>query len=278
MKTLYPDNPEDAGEITHFRALTSALSATIGLGNIAGVALAVRMGGPGAILWMMVLAVFGMTAKFCEYTLAQLYRKIDNQGVVSGGPMYYLDVGLKEKGPLWGILGKFLAILFAILLMLAAIGGGNMFQANQSFEGFHSVINQSFLANSGSLSPEAVLNLSYGFGIIMAGLAAAVILGGITRIGAATCRIVPLMCGIYVLASLTIIISNYSQIPDSLMLIIREVFNCTVLAVVVPSRGVYRNRGGARWVAAWKRDSNVMPRRWWRRWVMRTGRPRRAGI
>ena len=126
------DNPDDPGEVSHFQALSSALSATVGLGNIAGVAVAVTAGGPGAIFWMMMAAVFGMTSKFAECTLGQMYRKTDVHGAVQGGPMVYLRDGLAELG--YPTLGRYLSVIFAILCIGGSFGGGNMFQANQSFE------------------------------------------------------------------------------------------------------------------------------------------------
>lgn len=209
------DRPEDTGEVTHFRALTSALSATVGLGNIAGVAIAVRMGGPGAVFWMMVLGVFGMTTKFHECTLGQVYRRRNADGTISGGPMFYLHEGLKQINPQLGVFGKVLAILFAVMCIGGAIGGGNMFQANQSFEAF---------ASAFDIDPETNVWAARVYGIIMAGLVAAVIIGGIKRIGATTSRIVPFMCGVYVLASLVIIIMNITRIPYALGLIFQEAF------------------------------------------------------
>ncbi len=222
------DNPEDEGQISHFKALTSALSATIGLGNIAGVAIAVKAGGPGAVLWMMILAVFGMTAKFSECTLAQMYRKINDKGEVSGGPMYYLDVGFKEKGPTWGIIGKVLAVLFAVLVMFAALGGGNMFQSNQAFEAFRTTVQQ---ANGGDpMSHGTVFAMSAVFGVVMAAVVGVVILGGITRIGEATSKIVPTMCGLYVVASLVIILTHITSVPEAISTIVREAFNTQAAA------------------------------------------------
>ena len=128
------DNPRDTGQITHFQALTSALSATIGLGNIAGVAAAVSLGGPGAVFWMIFIAFFSMSAKFVSCTLGQLYRKVNDDGSISGGPMYYLNYGLKEMG--FGTLGKILCGMYAVFIIGGAFGGGNMFQANQSYKLF----------------------------------------------------------------------------------------------------------------------------------------------
>ncbi len=236
------DRPEDVGEITHFRALTSALSATVGLGNIAGVAIAVRMGGPGAVFWMMILAVFGMTAKFHECTLAQMFRRRNADGSISGGPMFYLHEGLRQVNPLLGGLGKFLAILFAIMCIGGALGGGNMFQANQSFEAF---------ASAFQVPGESRALISQGFGIIMAGLVAAVIIGGIKRIGAATSRIVPSMCGLYVLASVVIIAVNFREIPHVIALIFNSAFNPDaalggVIAVMIIGfqRAAFSNEAG----------------------------------
>lgn len=132
------DNPDDPGEVSHFQALSSALSATVGLGNIAGVAIAVSIGGPGAIFWMMMTAFFGMTSKFAECTLGQMYRRKDALGNVSGGPMVYLRDGLEELG--WPNLGKYLSVIFAILCIGGSFGGGNMFQANQSFSGMAQLV------------------------------------------------------------------------------------------------------------------------------------------
>lgn len=235
------DNPSDEGEISHFRALTSALSATIGLGNIAGVAIAVKTGGPGAVFWMMFLAVFGMTAKFVECSLAQMYRQTNPDGSISGGPMYYLSLGLKEKGGAWTPLGKVLAVLFAILVMVAALGGGNMFQANQSAAAFEVAFNIDVT------NPWA----ARGFGIIMAGLVGVVIIGGITRIGAATSRIVPTMCGIYLLAAVLIVLNNLSELPHAVGLILAGAFNAPAIKggivgvmVIGFARAAFSNEAG----------------------------------
>lgn len=208
------DNPEDEGEISHFRALTSALSATVGLGNIAGVAVAITAGGPGAVVWMMLVAVFGMTAKFSSCTLAQLYRQVNPDGSISGGPMYYLDLGLKQKGPLWGMLGKVLSIMYAFMIMGGALGGGNMFQANQTTSALTYTFGWQVTNAEGNPGPSSTA--AWVIGLIMAALVAAVILGGIKRIGAATSKIVPAMCGIYVVAALFVIVSNIGQLGDAL--------------------------------------------------------------
>lgn len=201
------DDPAEAGEVSHFQALAAALSATVGLGNIAGVAIAISIGGPGAMFWMTVAALFGMTSKFVECTLAQKYRVVLPDGRIAGGPMYYLSRGLAEKG--MGQLGNIMASLFAILCIGAAFGGGNMFQANQSF-----------VAVSG-LFP-ALPNWVYG--IVLAFLVSLVIIGGIRRIGNVAGALVPAMCTIYVAASLWIILMNLPQIPGAFAQIFTEAF------------------------------------------------------
>ena len=190
------DDPTDAGEVTHFQALASALSATVGLGNIAGVALAVKMGGPGAVFWMLVAAFFGMTAKFAECTMGLKYRTIDAQGHVLGGPMRYLKDGLTKRG--LGPLGGVLAVVFAVFCIGGSFGGGNMFQANQSY----SAVNEAFVANVGVSVPREL------FGLVMVAAVGVVIVGGFKRIAQTAEKIVPLMCGMYVLASAFIVLTN----------------------------------------------------------------------
>ena len=227
------DNPKDTGQISHFQALTSALSATIGLGNIAGVAIAVTLGGAGAVFWMIFIAFFSMSAKFVSCTLGQLYRKVNEDGSVSGGPMYYLSVGLKDRG--FGPLGKVLGIMYAIFIVGGAFGGGNMFQANQSYELF------------GKLTGVP----SYLYGVLLAILVGIVIIGGIKRIGKTTEKIVPAMVVIYVVASLFIIISNIGKLPDVLSTIMTQAFYPSAvyggfIGVLVTGikRGVFSNEGG----------------------------------
>jgi AGCS family alanine or glycine:cation symporter len=191
------DDPDDPGEISHFKALSSALSATVGLGNIAGVAIAVAVGGPGAIPWMIIAGFLGMSSKFTECTLGQLYRDTDSKGQVLGGPMKYLDRGLAEKG--LGPLGKVLAVVFSLMCIGGSLGGGNMFQANQSYAAVAELV--PMLADNDWL-----------YGVILVVFVGAVILGGIKRIGAAAGLIVPVMCGVYVMAALYIILSSPDQI------------------------------------------------------------------
>ena len=227
------DNPDDDGQISHFQALTSALSATIGLGNIAGVAVAVSLGGPGAVFWMIFIAFFSMSAKFVSCTLGQMYRNVSSDGRVDGGPMHYLDKGLKELGYIK--LGKFLGALYAIFIIGGAFGGGNMFQANQSYVLFGSMLN---------ISP-----LYYG--IILAILVAMVIIGGIERIGQATEKIVPLMVLLYVGASLFIILTNITMLPNVISEIFSQAFMPNAVfggfvGVLVTGikRAVFSNEGG----------------------------------
>jgi AGCS family alanine or glycine:cation symporter len=197
-------HPEDAGEVSHFQALATALSGTVGLGNIAGVAVAVSIGGPGATFWMILAGLLGMASKFTECTLGVKYRNELDDGRVSGGPMYYLSKGLAEKGKPG--LGKVLAILFSICCIGGAVGGGNMFQANQAFQQVVNVTGgeNSFLAGSGWL-----------FGLVMAIIVGIVIIGGIKYIAKVTEKIVPLMAIIYVTAGMIIILSNISMIGDA---------------------------------------------------------------
>ena len=205
------DKADDAGEITHFRALTSALSATVGLGNIAGVAVAIQVGGPGAVLWMIIMALFGMSSKFSCCTLSQLFRKVNPDGTISGGPMYYLDIGFKQLGGLWAPFGKMLAVIFAVMVMGGSIGGGNMFQANQTAEAFRAAFGWSDAS-------------AWYIGIGLAITVGLVIIGGIKRIGYATSRIVPLMCITYVCASLFVILTNVDNIVPALHVIFSEAF------------------------------------------------------
>ena len=228
------DNPNDIGQISHFQALTSALSATIGLGNIAGVAIAVTLGGPGAVFWMVFIAFFSMSAKFVSATLGLMYRKVNDDGSVSGGPMYYLTYGFENKGKL-SYLGKILGVMYAVFIIGGAFGGGNMFQANQSYELF------------GKLT--GIPN--YIYGIILAILVGFVIVGGIKRIGETTEKIVPSMVTIYVAASLFIILSNITMIPNVITSIISEAFNPSAAyggfigaLVTGIKRGVFSNEGG----------------------------------
>jgi len=208
-------SPQDKGEVSPFQALTTALSATVGLGNIAGVAIAVGIGGPGATFWMIVAGFFGMTAKFTEVTLAQMYREFRPDGRVMGGAMQYLSRGFAERG--MAGTGKALAVLFAILCVGASLGGGNAFQVSQAL---------------GAVQHELPFFEHYPwvFGVLMAGAVGLVIIGGIKRIAHAAEAIVPTMVLIYLSACLWIIITHAADIPGALALIVSEAFAPTAVA------------------------------------------------
>lgn len=203
------DKPGDKGEVSHFQALVTALSGTVGLGNIAGVAVAISIGGAGATFWIIVAGFLGMSSKFVECTLGVKYRKINALGEVSGGPMYYLSEGLSKKG--FPKLGKFLAALFAILCVGGSFGGGNMFQANQSF------------AQLANVFP--VFNgFGFVYGIFLALLVGIVIIGGIKKIASVTDKMVPFMVGLYVLTSVYIILMNVQNIGTAFSAIFNGAF------------------------------------------------------
>lgn len=229
-------NPDDAGEVSHFQALSSALSATVGLGNIAGVAIAVSIGGPGATFWMIIAGLLGMSSKFAECTLGQKYRTIKD-GKVMGGAMHYLSTGLAELK--MGGLGKVLAVLFCILCIGGSFGGGNMFQVNQSM-------------NAMQESIPLLSRMPWLYGIVMAILVGVVIIGGIRRIAVVADKIVPAMCAIYVAASLFVIFGNADQIPAAFSAIYNGAFNPGALyggfiGVLVQGfrRAAFSNEAGA---------------------------------
>lgn len=207
LRGRWPE-PDAPGEVTHRQALSSALSATVGLGNIAGVAIAVKMGGPGALLWMMVAAFFGMTSKFVECTLGVKYRTIDENGVVLGGPIRYLRRGLEGRN--LGGLGRVLAVVFMVFCIGGSFGGGNMFQANQATAAL-----QEFVGPN-------LPSWTVGLGMMVA--VGIVIIGGIRRIGQTAEKIVPLMCLIYLLAAAFIVIVNIKQVPGALGAIVTHAF------------------------------------------------------
>ncbi len=208
------DDPNDTGEVSHFQALTAALSGTVGVGNIAGVAFAVSLGGPGATFWMIVAGLLGMSSKFVECTLGTKYRQENEDGSVSGGPMYYLRDGLAKQGKVQ--LGKVLAVLFAISCIGGSFGGGNMVQINQATKQLIEVTGgeQSFLAGQ-----------SWMFGALMAALVGLIIIGGIKSIARVTDKVVPFMVGIYVLGALVVLGANIAEIPSAFGLIISSAFS-----------------------------------------------------
>ena len=230
------DDPNDDGEVSHFQALASALSATVGLGNIAGVAIAVCMGGPGAIFWLILTGIFGMSLKFSECTLGQLYRKVDHDGTVSGGPMHYLRDGLAELG--WRRTGAVLAMLYAIVCMGGSFGGGCVFQVSQSLESLRTQV-------------KFIDTYPWVFGVVLVFLAGIVIIGGIRRIAATAEKIVPLMCTIYVLAAIYILAVNWHSIPGAIELIFNSAFSSESIyggflgaMVVGIKRGAFSNEAG----------------------------------
>lgn len=226
------------GEVSHFQALATAVSGTVGLGNIAGVAVAIALGGPGATFWMIVCGLIGMATKFVECTLGVAYRDVDENGVVYGGPMYYLSKGLNEIG--YGKLGVILGYVFAILCVGASFGGGNAFQSNQAAV----QISTLFGLEGGAVG--------FLIGLCLAALVGVVIIGGIKRIASITEKIVPFMAGIYVFASLVIIFSNFSYIDEAIGLILKGAFTPMAgiggfmgVLIVGFQRAAFSNEAGA---------------------------------
>ena len=230
-------DPDAPGQISHFQALSAALSATVGLGNIAGVAVAIGIGGAGATFWMIVVGLCGMTTKFTECTLGVKFRRVDPDGTTRGGAMYYLRDGLGAKGGMWVPLGKILAISFAIFCIAGAIGAGNMFQSNQA----HAQFSDSF----------GVLNTGWHFGLIVAVMVALVIIGGIVWIARVTSFLVPFMCVTYVIAAIVVLLVNASAIPGAIGLIFSEAFSGSAavggfIGALIQGikRGVFSNEAG----------------------------------
>ena len=211
------DKNSDDGEVSHFQALATAVSGTVGNGNIAGVALAIALGGPGATFWMIVCGLLGMSTKFVECTLGVHYRDVDKDGVVYGGPMYYLKKGLKERG--FESLGKVAAVVFAICCIGGSFGGGNAAQSNTATLAIKQLVGLE------STSAGAII------GLIMAIVVGLIIIGGIKRIASVTEKVVPFMAVLYIIACIYIISLNFSLIDDAISLIIREAFNPTAIGV-----------------------------------------------
>lgn len=226
------------GEVSHFQALATAVSGTVGLGNIAGVAVAIALGGPGATFWMIICGLIGMSTKFVECTLGVKYRDVDENGTVYGGPMYYLSRGLDQMG--FKVLGKILGVVFAILCVGASFGGGNAFQSNQA-----------------AVQLTTMFDLQGGatgviIGVILAILVGIVIIGGIKKIASVTEKIVPFMAGTYVLASLVIIFSNIQYIGEAFSMIFAGAFTPAagiggVVGVIIVGfqRAAFSNEAGA---------------------------------
>jgi AGCS family alanine or glycine:cation symporter len=272
------DNPNEAGEVTHFQALASALSATVGLGNIAGVTIAMTLGGPGAFFWMICCGVFGMASKFMECTLGQKYRLVKPDGTVLGGPMRYLRAGLEEMH--LGGLGVVLSLAFSVMCILASFGGGTMFQANQSGTAVLALLQRgdaerrsdldvqirnaaaaSDIEKLGSLQQEKTrLNEEMtrfehlfrgSYGALMALLVAVVIIGGIRRISAAAEKVVPSMCLMYSAACLWIILNHLDEVPQLIASILDEAFTGEAMGgglvgvlVVGVQRAAFSNEAG----------------------------------
>lgn len=230
-------DPSAPGEVSHFQALSTALSATVGLGNIAGVAIAISVGGPGATLWMIVAGFLGMTTKFSECTLALAYRDVGPRGNVLGGPMQYLSKGFAERGR--PRLGRALAVAFALLCIGGSLGGGNSFQVNQSMNALQETV-------------PALAGNGWVYGVIMTFLVGIVIIGGIRRIANVADKIVPLMALVYVGAALFVILSNAGNIPFALGEIVRQAFRPDAayggfigVLVIGFQRAAFSNEAGA---------------------------------
>jgi len=203
------------GEVTHFQALATALSGTVGLGNIAGVAVAISIGGPGAAFWMVLAGFLGMSLKFAECTLAVKYRNEYADGTISGGPMYTMRKGLAELG--LGPLGRAMALVFCVCCIGAALGGGNMFQVNQAYK---QVVN---VAGDSAFGLWLAQN-AWAFGLFMAVITGMVIIGGIKKIACVTDKLVPFMCGLYLVAGLVVLGVNFAALPEALAKIVTLAF------------------------------------------------------
>lgn len=230
------DKPGSDGEVSHFQALATALSATVGLGNIAGVAIAIAVGGPGATFWMIVAGFFGMSLKFTECTLGLKYRQINEKGVVSGGPMYYLNKAFTLRK--LGVLGKVLAGIYAVFMIAASFGGSNMLQSNQAFAQFTMVV-------------PSLSGYGFWFGLILALFVGIVIIGGIKSIARVTGKLVPFMAVFYVVIALIIIAMNISEIGHVFGLIFHGAFNAPalkggIIGVLITGfrRGAFSNEAG----------------------------------
>jgi len=261
------DHLQDAGDISHFRALTTALAATIGTGNIAGVATAIVMGGPGAIFWMWLTAVVGMATKFASCSLAVHFRVIHDDGSASGGPMYYLEKGFRPRR-LVELLGeeatrrlaKVLAVMFAVFAVVASFGIGNMVQANSVVGGLAYILPKTWQQAGFEVripvlaSSVRITWFSLGVGVVLFLSVGMVIVGGIRRIGSVTSRLVPLMSVFYVAGSICVLAMYLDRIPSCLCLIFREAFSFEstaggTMGMLIAmrygvARGVFSNESG----------------------------------
>ena len=233
------DSDSNDGEVSHFQALATAVSGTVGNGNIAGVALAIALGGPGATFWMIVCGLLGMSTKFVECTLGVHFRDVDEDGVVYGGPMYYISKGLKSKG--FKTLGTVAASLFAIFCIGGSFGGGNAAQSNQA-----TIVIKNLFGYESTFAGAMI-------GIVLATLVGVIIIGGIKRIASVTEKVVPFMAVLYILACAYILAINFTFIDDAIALIIKEAFNPTAVGVggvigvlmVGFQRAAFSNEAGA---------------------------------
>jgi len=233
------DSTSKDGEVSHFQALATAVSGTVGNGNIAGVALAIALGGPGATFWMIVCGLLGMSTKFVECTLGVYFRDVDEDGVVYGGPMYYISKGLKSKG--FKTLGTIAASLFAIFCIGGSFGGGNAAQSNQA-----TIVIKNLFGYESTFAGAMI-------GLVLAALVGVIIIGGIKRIASVTEKVVPFMALLYILACIYILAINFSFIDDAIALIFREAFNPTAVGVggiigvlmVGFQRAAFSNEAGA---------------------------------
>jgi len=233
------DSDSSDGEVSHFQALATAVSGTVGNGNIAGVALAIALGGPGATFWMIVCGLLGMSTKFVECTLGVYYRDVDDDGVVYGGPMYYISRGLKSKG--FATLGKIAGVLFAIFCIGGSFGGGNAAQSNQA-----TIVLKDLFGYDSTFAGAMI-------GLVLATFVGIIIIGGIKRIASVTEKIVPFMALLYILACIYILAVNFSFVDDAIALIIKEAFNPTAVGVggiigvlmVGFKRAAFSNEAGA---------------------------------
>ena len=233
------DSDSSEGEVSHFQALATAVSGTVGNGNIAGVALAIALGGPGATFWMIVCGLLGMSTKFVECTLGVHFRDVDDDGVVYGGPMYYISKGLKSKG--FKTLGTIAASLFAVFCIGGSFGGGNAAQSNQA-----TIVIKNLFGYESTFAGAII-------GIVLAALVGVIIIGGIKRIASVTEKVVPFMALLYILACVYILAINFSFIDDAIALIISEAFNPTAMGVggvigvlmVGFQRAAFSNEAGA---------------------------------
>ena len=233
------DSKSEEGEVSHFQALATAVSGTVGNGNIAGVALAIALGGPGATFWMIICGLLGMSTKFVECTLGVYYRDVDKDGVVYGGPMYYISRGLKSKG--FKTLGTVAASLFAVFCIGGSFGGGNAAQSNQA-----TIVIKNLFGYESTFAGAMI-------GVVLAALVGIIIIGGIKRIASVTEKVVPFMALLYILACIYILGINFSFIDDAIGLIISEAFNPTAVGVggiigvlmVGFQRAAFSNEAGA---------------------------------